>query len=182
MDKIDFTGASLIGASLRPGAKAGPNKASAKSESQGTARGIHKSLFSDLLEKNTVSELGPLRELAPSEEAIAELMDAVHSAGSDLIDRPFHDEIIKYKKAVRDFIHYVVENGFTINKSQTNQRKLRNLQPHVQIQVIDRKLEELAAAILSGQTTQLTRVSKLDEITGLLVDLTVTGSIRTNND
>ena len=180
MDKVDFTGASLIGASLRPGVKSEPKKARAKGE--GAARGIYKTLFSDMLEKNATPELGPLREFVPSEEALAELMDAVHSSGSDLIDRPFHDEILKYKRAVRDFVHYVVENGFAINTVQTKRRELRNLKPHVQIYVIDRKLEELAAAILSGQTTQLTRVSKLDEITGLLVDLTITGAIRINDD
>ena len=48
----------------------------------------------------------------------------------------------------------------------------------MQIQVIDGKLEELAAAILSGQASQLQRVSKIDEIRGLLVDLTVAGTIR----
>jgi len=134
-------------------------------------------------------ELGPIRELPPSEEALTELMDAVHNAGSDLIDRPFHDEILRYKRAVRDFIHYVVENGYetqavqglkkkTVSRGET---KWKDVIYH-QVRVIDQKLEELAAAILSGQTTQLTRVSKLDEIKGLLVDLTITGAIRERND
>jgi len=83
---------------------------------------------------------------------------------------------------VRNFIHYVVENSLAIEKFQTKRRELRKLKPHVQIQVIDRKLEELAAAILSGQATQLERVSKIDEITGLLVDLTVTGVIKERDD
>ena len=179
MDKIDFTGASLIGTSLRPGVKTEPKK----------ARGLSKSLFSDLLEKSAASELGPLRELAPSEEAITELMDAVHSAGSDLVDRPFHDEILNYKKAVRNFVNYIVKNGYEKQDVKGIPRKVMTRNGpewqsniYYQVQVVDRKLEELAAAILSGQTTQLQRVSKLDEITGILIDLTVTGSIRTNND
>jgi len=184
MDKIDFTGASLVGTSLRPGLKPEPKKTRAKGES----KGIYKTLFSDMLEKTAASELGPLRELTPSEEALTELMDDVHSAGSDLIERPFHDEILKYKKAVRDFMHYIVENGYELQtipgmKKKTivrGEARWSDVVYH-QVQVVDRKLEELAAAILSGQTTQLTRVSKLDEITGLLVDLTISGAIRKND-
>ena len=90
--------------------------------------------------------------------------------------------ILRYKKAVRDFIHYVVENSFGIEKTQTNLRELRKLKPHVQIRIIDHKLEELATAILSGQTAQLQMVSKINEIKGLLVDLTITGVIRERDD
>ena len=185
MDKIDFTGASLIGTSLRPGLKAEPKKTRAKSE----GKGVYRSLFSEMLEKSAAADLGPLKEFAPSEEAMTELMDEVHSAGSDLIERPFHDEILRYKKAVRNFVHYVVENGFEVQtipgmKKKTLVRGEARWKDVVyyQVQVVDRKLEELAAAILSGQTTQLERVSKLDEITGLLVDLTVSGAIGKRDD
>ena len=137
-----------------------------------------KTNFTEVMTKafNGAAELGPLREYAPSEEALTELMDAVHSAGSDLIDRPFHDEILNYKAAVRNFINYVVENSFDVEKIQTKRKG--KIKIHVQIQVIDRKLEELAAAILSGQASQLEKVSKIDEIKGLLIDLTVTGAIK----
>jgi uncharacterized protein YaaR (DUF327 family) len=179
MDKIDFNISSMLNASSQPGLRAEAKKTRAKGGVKG-----HKTLFSRMMESAApgVGELGPIRELPPSEEALTELMDAVHSAGSDLIERPFNEEILRYKKAVRDFIHYVVENGFTVEKIQTPQRERRKLKPHIQVQVIDRKLAELAAAILSGQTTQLERVSKLDEIKGLLVDLTISGVIRERDD
>jgi uncharacterized protein YaaR (DUF327 family) len=173
MDKIDFSAASLLNPSLHPGgSKQGAKKTSGK------MGGKSKTFFSAILENAdpAAGELGPLRELAPSEEALTELMDAVHSAGSDLAERPFHDEILRYKKAVRDFINYVVGNAFAVERSQT--RRKGKIKTHVQIQVVDRKLEELAAAILSGQTSQLDRVSKIDEIKGLLIDLTITGAIR----
>jgi uncharacterized protein YaaR (DUF327 family) len=185
MDKVDFTASSLLNASLLPGMK----QDTKKTELKGKVQKPRRTFFSELLEKSggTSGELGPLKELAPSEEALTELMDAVHSAGSDLIDRPFHDEIIKYKKAVRDFIHYVVENGYTVEKTKSlvqnpQVRRRGETKVHVQIQVLDRKLEELAAAILSGQADQLERISKIDEIKGLLVDLTITGAIRERDD
>jgi len=185
MDKIDFTAASLINPSGLPGPKPGTKKLRAKDELRG------KNLFSRFLEQAApqAAELGPLRELAPSEEALTELMDAVHSSGSDLIDRPFTEEIMRYKKAVRNFVHYVVENSFEIQESEGIKRKklfrgetVWEKKKYHQITVIDQKLEEMAAAILSGQTTQLDRISKLDELKGLLVDLTIKGVIKERDD
>ena len=178
MDKIDFTTASLINPQLQSGAKPGTKKPGAGGE---TKEG-RKTIFTKILESavSQTGDLGPLSEITPSEEALSELMDAVHSAGSDLKDRPFAEEILNYKKAVRNFINYVVENAFSVEKSKTRNRGKTKVQ--VQVQVIDQKLEELAAAILSGQTTQLKIIAKLDEIKGLLVDLTITGVIRERDE
>jgi len=172
MDKIDFSIASLFNS---PDVLKQKSK---KTKPGDELKGSGKIYFTDAMKKaiNEAGELGPLLRYAPSEEALLELMDAVHSAGSDLLDRPFQDEILNYKRAVRNFIHYVVENTFEIEKSQSRRKGKTKI--HVQIQVIDRKLEELAAAILSGQASQMEKVSKVDEIKGLLVDLTITGAIK----
>jgi uncharacterized protein YaaR (DUF327 family) len=175
MDKIDFTAPSLLSPLLHRSSKQETKKAKGDPKSS-SAR------FSSILENHAreAGELGQFKEIAPSEEALTELMDAVHSAGSDLIERPFNEEIIQYKRAVRNFVHYVVENAFSVEKSQTRRRG--EITTHVQVQVIDRKLEEMAAAILSGQTKQLDRISKIDEIKGLLVDLTIQGMIRVRDE
>ena len=187
MDKVDFTAVPLLNPSLIPGMKTETKKARGKGESQGS----RKALFSSILEDSAqaAGELGAFRELVPSEEALTELMDAVHSAGSDLLERPFADEILRYKKAVRNFVHYVVENGYEMYQTQGIKKKIviRGKTEwkdavYNQIRVVDQKLEELAAAILSGQSSQLERISKLDELTGLLVNLTITGAIKERND
>jgi len=185
MERVDSSTASLLNTALQSGLKTTVKKAKTKEELQGN----RKFKFAEIME-NFAPSLGPLKDSAPSEEVLAELMDAVHSTGSDLKDRPFPDEILRYKKAVRDFIHYVVENGYELYKDQGIKKKViirgevRWTEPmlHCQVRVIDQKLEELATAILSGHTSQLQRVSKLDEITGLLVDLTVSGAIKGRDD
>ena len=186
MDKVDFSSVTLFNPSFRPGQKSDTKKTKAGTEIWGKG----KIKFSEFLDEATQKgELGPLLNIPPSEEALTELMDAVHSTGSDLIDRPFHDEIMKYKRAVRNFLHYVVENGYELQKTQGIKRKVVSRGEtewkstvFQQVKVADKKLEELAAAILSGQTTQLDRVSKIDEIKGLLVDMTITGEIKDRND
>ena len=177
MEKIDLSAVSLLSPSLSKKGEA--KRAREKEES----KGIRKTRFSEIFEGVfSASELGPLKSLPPSEEALTKLMDEVHSSGSDLIDRPFQEEILRYKRAVRNFVNYIVENGFEVQTSQTKRRELKNLKPYVQVRIIDQKLEELAAAILSGQTNQLKRVAKIDEINGLLVDLTITGVIRERDE
>ena len=179
MDKVDFSLTSLINPALQK--KSGAKKA------ETYLKGRRKGFFTEMLEGSArgADELGPLLKMPPSEEALTKLMDAVHSTGSDLIDRPFHDEILQYKKAVRNFVNYVVANGYEILKIQGAKMKESEWKPnkiHYQIQIVDQKLEELAAVILSSQSSQLQRVSKIDEIKGLLVDLTITGKIKERND
>ena len=186
MDKVDLSTVTMLNQSLQPHLK----QETKKTKERENLRGIRKTFFSDLMEDAAVSsgELGPMRDITPSEEALTELMDAVHSTGNDLRDRPFTEEIVRYKKAVRDFVHYVVENSYEIEKIPGLKKKVivrgetrwKEIS-YNQIQVIDQKLEELAAAILSGQTSQLERVSQINEIKGLLVDLTIQGAIRERN-
>jgi len=186
MDKVDTSSSPLFNPSLLPNLKPDTKK----TRSKGEGRLNRHSRFAEILDNfGPVRDLGPLTELEPSEEALTELMDAVHSAGSDLKERPFRDEILRYKKAVRNFIHYVVENSYELKEIQGVKKKVIiggetrwNSKVHHQVQVVDKKLEELAAAILSNQLSLLDRVSKIDEITGLLVDLTISGDIKERDD
>ena len=183
MDKVDLGTSALLNPSLLTGLKQ-----EAKSQKNKKVSTNQKNLFSELMEASS-SELGPLVNLPPSETIMTELMDAVHSTGSDLLDRPFQEEIINYKRAVRDFINYIVKNGYEFVKSQGIKRKVIingeaewKATVYHQVRIVDQKLDELAAMILSDQSNQLIRVSRVDEIKGLLVDLTITGMIKESND
>jgi uncharacterized protein YaaR (DUF327 family) len=148
-------------------------EASAESrKTQGAARGkkaerVKKRPFASLFEKagNTAPETLPA-----SEESLHILLDEVHSRGDALSRRPFPEEIKAYKQAVRNFVHYVVENCFDTEEHNSGVNLLRR-KKFTLVQVIDKKLEELAAAIMRGQENQLSILAKTDEIRGLLVDL-----------
>ncbi|AEF80153.1 conserved hypothetical protein [Leadbettera azotonutricia ZAS-9] len=171
-----------------------PKTQAKKSRGKG---GIDAARFSDAPERSfleALGDLGPLKDTSPSEEAVQQLLDNVRSTGDDLKNRPFPGEILNYKKAVRDFIHYVVENSYALvesagipnaqkpgYKGSLREDRIKQIHYH-SIQVIDRKLDELAASILSGQASRMDRVAKLDEITGLLVDLTITGKIKERDE
>jgi len=140
-------------------------------------------IFDDLRGK-TADDIGPLHELPVSENTVNLLMDDVRSSGDALKSRPLPEEILKYKQAVRNFINYVVKNSYSLEyeeglpnffkpgfKGRRGTPEAMKGKEYTKIQVIDRKLDNLAAMLLSSQTGQMEIVSRLEEIRGLLIDL-----------
>ena len=128
--------------------------------------------------------LGPVQSLPVSEESVDRLMDDVRDAGDKLMNRPLPEEIIRYKQAVRNFINYVVQNNFSLSreegvpnflkpgfKGQRGTPEAMRGYGYTKIEVIDKKLEDLAAMLLANQGHHLELVSRLEEIKGLLIDL-----------
>ena len=140
-------------------------------------------IFDDLRGK-TADELGPLADLPVSDETVNMLMDEVRSTGDILKSRPLPEEIMRYKQAVRSFVNYVVKNNYSVGREEGLPNFLKpgfsgrrgtpeamKGKEYTKIQLIDRKLEDLAAMLLSSQIRQMELVSRLEEIRGLLVDL-----------
>ena len=143
-----------------------PPKAAKKKESTKTA-----GLFSRLLgSKQPESLTHPVSELPFTVAEIAQLLEAVHEAGDALKKDASSANIINYKKAVRDFIHQVVEQSYELNEN-TSGRNILKRKKYTNIAIIDEKLERLAADIMVAQRDKLNILAKLDEIYGLLVDL-----------
>jgi len=180
MAKVDGTDTSFY---MNPAAYA-PVKDEKKSKGiRKNERGEFSLLF-DSLKSKTADELGPLRDATPSEDAVNVLMDEVRDAGDILKSRPLPEEIMRYKQAVRNFVNYIVQNVYTLDhekglpkfmkpgfKGQRGTPEAMSQKRHTIILVIDKKLEDMAAMLLSSQSKQLDIISKLEEIKGLLVDL-----------
>ena len=184
MDKIDFSKG--IESSLSSGIFATAKAETRKTRDKAGTRRVRGTGFSDALEHSILEKqsLGPLSSLDPSEETLQILLDEVRSSADSLKRRVLPEELLSYKKAVRNFLNYIVENSFEIEQSQGIKRKIFirgekrwDAKIHHQIKVVDKKLEEMAAAILLKQINELDLKNKLEEITGLLVDLTVSGKI-----
>ena len=106
----------------------------------------------------------------PPEKILEALLDGVHSAGDVLKEKQTPDTIVTYKNAVRSFVKYVVDRTYTLTESTSGGNILKR-KKFLQVQVIDQKLEQMAAGILSNQRAQLSLLGKIEEINGLLVDL-----------
>jgi len=180
MSKIDGTDPSLY---MNPSAY---SQVKDEKKSKNIRRGEKtnfSNLFNDLRAK-TADQLGPLDDLPASEETVNLLMDEVRDAGDILKGRPLPEEIMRYKLAVRNFINYVVKNCYSLEhekglpkfmkpgfSGQRGTPDAMSQKRHTIILAIDKKLEDLAAMLLTSQAQQLQLVSRLEEIKGLLIDL-----------
>ncbi|GHV88051.1 hypothetical protein AGMMS50267_04110 [Spirochaetia bacterium] len=157
---------------LNPAAYTNIQAETKKAKDRASVRETRGPKFSKVLDSTVTREAltkAP-ESFPPSEEALQGLLDDVHSSGDALRGRPFPDEIIRYKQAVRNFLNYVVENGYTVEE-QTSGGNILKRKKYTLVQVVDRKLEQLAAGIMAGQTSQLDLLSRIEEIAGLLVNL-----------
>jgi uncharacterized protein YaaR (DUF327 family) len=181
VDKIDIPGSGVP--IFNPAAYAEAQRAKDKRAVK-TGKGPSRVSFSRLFEETGTGELEALSGITPSEEALQVLLDDVHSAGDALKLKPLGEQMRGYKRAVRRFLHYVVENGYSLEshegipnylkpgfKGKRGSTEAREGKLFYNIQVVDEKLEQLAAGVLSGHIDQLELLSRLDEITGILIDL-----------
>lgn len=105
-----------------------------------------------------------------SQAELEELLDDVHDVGDRLKQNPSVDLVQAYKKAVRDFVHYVVERSYAVEQKASGRNILkRNI--YFRVSVIDDSLEKLGAEILRNQRDNLEILRRVDEINGMLVDL-----------
>lgn len=128
--------------------------------------------FSAVLEGAAGPRIGDTAPGLDGTETVGELLDAVHEAGEALKTDPVFGPLDDYKNAVRRFLRYVLDHGLEtgeitgIRNPRTMQRK-----KYVILRVVDDKLEKLTAHVLKGQAGQLDILRRIDEINGLLVDL-----------
>ncbi|MCR4627508.1 MAG: YaaR family protein [Treponema sp.] len=154
---------------------------SKRKEKAASASSAKKTVFGKLLEAGKDTEKAFLIEqgLPPEiaglseEEATVFLKDAVDMAGDELLEKMTSEAFSKYRTKVKQFIGYIVKNNFSIeqHKRYGFNRKGKPRDPAVQVQVINQKLDNLAADLLYNHMDKLKILAKVGEINGLLVDL-----------
>jgi uncharacterized protein YaaR (DUF327 family) len=105
-----------------------------------------------------------------SHAALEDLLDEVHESGDKLKENPSVELVQAYKRAVRDFVHYVVDRSYAVEQ-KTSGRSILKRNAYFRVSVIDESLEKLAAEILRNQRDNLEILRRVDEINGMLVDL-----------
>lgn len=121
---------------------------------------------------DTISEsAGVLSRISgmKKEDAVQVLMADIETAGDALAQKPVLDNLRTYKQAVQSFIHFIVENSYTVETTETGSSRKKKV--HTLVHVVDKELEHLAADILSNQQTRLKILERLGEIRGMLIDI-----------
>ncbi|AIN93309.1 YaaR family protein [Treponema putidum] len=106
------------------------------------------------------------------DDILALLQDDVYSSGANLADNVNTETITKYKQAVKKFVRFAVSHSLdakAVTSGGLNPLKQRN---YVIVKVIDEKIDKLTQELLFNQLEKLQILAKLDEIKGLLINLT----------
>lgn len=127
--------------------------------------------FDALVSDNRSEAVEIPEDIAP--EALEEILDGIHQAGEELAEDPGMQKVLAYKRRVQSFLRYVVRKSRIVEHQDG--ARLSIFKPpkrYTLITVVDRKLEQLAAGILQNQAEKLEILRKVEEIQGMLVDLT----------
>ena len=83
------------------------------------------------------------------------------------------EEFADYRKKVSQFLRYLAKNNFEVKKRERRgfTRKGKPLDPQFKIVVINQKLDEMANWLLSSHREAFAMLARVNEISGLLVDL-----------
>jgi uncharacterized protein YaaR (DUF327 family) len=162
---IDFPeGINPFGPSYVPRRKEDEKKA-------GKGKGLFKTVLGKAIDETREGRgTGSIGSADFSDAALEDLLDGVHGSGDALKENPSVDLVQAYKKAVRDFVHYVVERSYAVEQ-KTSGRSILKRNAYFRVSVIDEALEKLAAEILRNQRDNLEILRRVDEINGMLVDL-----------
>ena len=122
-------------------------------------------------ELRDVAEPAPVAPSPDIEDGITgEMLDAVFEAGDRLKKRGDSVAFTAYRTAVQRFLGAVVRRALNVEEHASGSSILRRKRYTI-VQIIDSKLEQLAAGMVSTQREQLDLLARVDEINGMLIDL-----------
>ena len=101
---------------------------------------------------------------------LEQLLDEVYESGEQLVENQSLENVKRYRRAVREFLDYVVEKMLTLEQ-KTSGANIQRRKRFTQVKVIDARLERLVAAVMQNQGKQLDLLERIEEINGLIVDL-----------
>ena len=174
MNTVDPLGQALYFTAVSPAAGKAAKEAKKKKAGAQQRAGIFSAMLKKNEEANELASAGLPSEIAGMsvEDAVVFLKDRVTTAGDKLIDSMTEDAFAEYRRAVSQFMKYVVKYSFEIEQLAGRRNRRTNKERiFVQVRIIDEKLNNLAAEILANQADKFLLLKRVEEIRGLLVDV-----------
>ena len=103
-------------------------------------------------------------------EKLNMLLNEIDRQGEILGEKRTLNELIKYRKLIRDFIHEAIKNGLENEESHSWGRGSK-LRSHTIVNKIDEQLLQLTDEIVNQEEDVISILKIIGEIKGLLIDL-----------
>ena len=116
--------------------------------------------------KNKLNEI----EQEHIKEQLKVLYDKIEVQSSKLQDKLFIEDLIQYKKLVKDFLDITVNNSHIFYKENSLDRRGRH-RVYSLVKKVDNELDELTKDFLDLEGNRIKILKKLDDIKGILLDI-----------
>ena len=103
-------------------------------------------------------------------EKLNNLMGQIDERGKKLADHMDIRDMKKYRGLVKDFINEVVNRSHSFNRENFLDRRGRH-RVYGMIKLVDKNLDDLAQELVSEEKDHLSILGRVDEIRGLLLDI-----------
>lgn len=98
------------------------------------------------------------------------LYDKIESQSSKLSDKMFIDDLINYKKLVKEFLNITVNNSHVFFKENSLDRRGRH-RVYSLVKKVDQELDELTQEFLDMENKRINILKRLNDIQGILMDI-----------
>ncbi|MCK9443451.1 MAG: YaaR family protein [Tissierellaceae bacterium] len=101
---------------------------------------------------------------------LQELFGKIEDQASKLSEKLFIDDLIQYKKLVKEFLNISVNNSHVFYKENSLDRRGRH-RIYSLVKKVDKELDELTQEFLDLENNRINILKKINEIQGILVDI-----------
>lgn len=116
--------------------------------------------------KNKLNEI----EQEHIREQLKILYDKIEVQSSKLQDKLFIEDLIEYKKLVREFLDVTVNNSHVFYKENSLDRRGRH-RVYSLVKKVDNELDELTKDFLNLESNRISILRRLNDIKGMLLDI-----------
>lgn len=109
-------------------------------------------------------------EEAQLQERLNTLMEEITMQGNRLAKKRDVKDMKKYRSLIKEFMNEVVSRSHSFSRENFLDRKGRHRVYGI-IRLVDQNLDELAQELVKDETDNLSILSKIGEIRGLLLDI-----------
>ena len=102
-----------------------------------------------------------------TKEELDGYMKEIKNIGERLINTQNYSDVIKYKQVVKSYLKSVVDYVYSLNKNTS----FWDGNYFTTVKTVNEKLEEMTRELIYEQKENIDMASKIDEISGLLLDI-----------
>lgn len=105
------------------------------------------------------------------QEKLSEMMEDITVQGDKISKHMDIKDMRKYRELVKDFLNEVVNRSHKFSRENFLDRRGRHRVYGI-IKLVDKNLDELASELVKDEKDHLAIIGKVDDIRGLLLDIT----------